>query len=142
MIFLDEKLVFQMKLQAEKSYPDECCGFIFGQIENDSKTAEFIKPAENTSDEGFHRFLITPEQMLKAEMYASQRGVDIIGFYHSHPDCKATPSEYDRSHALPVYSYIIVSSVKGKAEDFFSWQLDKNSDYKKFTKEEIRYKGE
>lgn len=138
MISISQKLISQIKLEAEKAYPNECCGFIFGTIENGIKYARHRLAAVNSSDESekFHRFEITPEQMLNAERCARLMGLDIVGFYHSHPDCSAAPSEYDRSHALPVYSYIIVSAVKGKAADFKSWELDKKTDYQKFIGED------
>jgi proteasome lid subunit RPN8/RPN11 len=61
--------------------------------------------------------------MLKAEQTARAMKFDIIGFYHSHPDHPAVPSDYDKSHALPFYSYVIVSVIQGTAEDFASWEL-------------------
>lgn len=136
MISLDEKTANDIKLEAEKAYPNECCGFIFGHMNNNDKSVEFIYPCENTSDVGeqYHRFTITPELMLKAELTAQKLGIGIIGFYHSHPDCEAVPSEYDRTHALPIYNYIIVSVKNGKSDAFNSWELDEKTDYKQFSK--------
>ncbi len=139
MIHISEKILENIKLNAEKTYPNECCGFIFGSIKDSNKYAKHILECKNSSadSEKYHRFVITPENMMNAERFARFTKLDIIGFYHSHPDCDAVPSEYDRSHALPVYSYIIISAVKGKAEEIKSWELDKNSDYKKFRNEKI-----
>ncbi|MCL2267264.1 MAG: M67 family metallopeptidase, partial [Treponema sp.] len=89
----------------------------------------------------YHRFLITPEEMLKAEKTARIRKQDVIGFYHSHPDHPAVPSDYDKEHALPFYSYIIVSVNKDKdrqlpvSEELTSWEL--TADRKKFESENI-----
>ena len=139
MIHLSAELIDEIKQEAEKAYPNECCGFIFGNMDTKEKTAVQIKASKNTtiSSEQYHRFVISPASMLKAERYARQKGFDIVGFYHSHPDCKAVPSEYDTIHALPVYSYIIVSAAEGKAVELTSWELDKNSDYSKFLSEKI-----
>lgn len=73
--------------------------------------------------------------MLKAERAARKKRLDIVGFYHSHPDCKAFPSEFDRAHALPVYSYIIVSVVKGSAVDTRSFVL--SAENMQFSEEKI-----
>lgn len=138
MVEISDELLEEIAAEGEKSYPDECCGFIIGSLVNaEHKTAEKIVPCENKFDDGekFHRFLIEPKQMLKVQREAARSGKDIIGFYHSHPDCRAIPSEYDRSHALPVYSYIIVSVVGGKRAETLSWQLDEND---RFQSEEIR----
>ena len=139
MIHLSAELIDEIKQEAEKAYPNECCGFIFGSINGGDKYTENILTCTNSTadSEQYHRFVITPEDMLKAEKLARSIKADIIGFYHSHPDCAAVPSEYDRSHALPVYSYIIVSVINGRAEECTSWELDKNSDYTKFQSEVI-----
>lgn len=124
---------------AEKRYPEECCGIIFGRI-NDSKTAECVEAVNNAFDksEQYHRFEITPETMLKAELTARKKGLDIIGFYHSHPDCEAFPSEYDRTHAIPVYSYIIISVIKGEA--FITRSFVLSLENRRFSEEELNIK--
>lgn len=119
-------------------YPEECCGIIFGKIhDNGDRTAEYAETVVNGSDksEKYHRFEITPEIMLKAERTARRTGLDVIGFYHSHPDCEAFPSEFDRSHALPVYSYIIMSVIKGKARMTKSFLL--SAETMQFSEENI-----
>ena len=73
--------------------------------------------------------------MIKGELYARKHNVDIIGFYHSHPDHPAKPSQFDLDHAWPVYSYIITSVINGKADVMTSWLL--SSDRAKFENEEI-----
>jgi proteasome lid subunit RPN8/RPN11 len=138
MLNISQKLLLKIENEAQKAYPDECCGFIFGTMKDKVKTAQHVLPSNNSTDasEKNHRFIITPESMIKAERFAKFIKLDIIGFYHSHPDCTANPSDYDTSHALPVYSYVIVSVIKGKTEDFKSWELDKEN-YKKFQSELI-----
>jgi proteasome lid subunit RPN8/RPN11 len=141
---ISQKLISQIENEAEKAYPNECCGFIFGSLTEKGKTAEQILAVDNSTAESekYHRFVITPEDMLKAERLARFIRLDIIGFYHSHPDCAAKPSDYDTSHALPIYSYVIVSVTEGKAADFKSWELDKEN-CRQFHNEMINtHKGE
>jgi proteasome lid subunit RPN8/RPN11 len=73
-----------------------------------------------------NRFSITPDDFRSAERAAREAGLDLIGWYHSHPDHPALPSEYDREHAWPWYSYIIVSVAKGEAQAMASWRLADN----------------
>ncbi|MCL2078007.1 MAG: M67 family metallopeptidase [Oscillospiraceae bacterium] len=136
MIYISEEIKNLIKAEGEKAYPNECCGVIYGNYD-DCKKAVSIEPIINASEDGeqYHRFLITPENMLKAELKAREQKLDIIGFYHSHPDHPAAPSEYDKEHALPFYSYVIVSVIKGRAEDFTSWEL--SDDRENFNSEEI-----
>lgn len=111
---------------AEKCYPNECCGILYGEAQgNGVKRVEQISVISNAREEHerYHRFEITPQMMLEAEIYARRNRLDIVGFYHSHPDCPAVPSEYDRTHALPVYSYIIASVIRGQKRDVKSWEL-------------------
>lgn len=126
MVFISNDLVEKIKAKGCKAYPHECCGFIYGKLLDDgNKTAESIEAVNNSFDESeqYHRYMISPEDMMRAELYARKHGLDIIGFYHSHPDCAAIPSGYDRNHALPVYSYVIISVVDRIAADVQSWIL-------------------
>jgi proteasome lid subunit RPN8/RPN11 len=85
------------------------------------------------AEERYHRFVITAEDFLASEREARKRGLDVIGFYHSHPDHPAIPSDYDLEHALPGYSYVIVAVTSGTLGDLTSWELA--SDRSKFEKE-------
>ena len=92
---------------------------------------------ENTQENSpRNRYLIHPETMLEAEKDARGRGVDIVGIYHSHPDHPARPSEFDREHAFPWYSYIVVSVHGGSRRDLTSWTL--REDRSGFDAEEMR----
>ena len=81
------------------------------------------------------RFAVDPLALMKAEKSAAEEGMVVLGFYHSHPDRPARPSEFDREHAWPFYSYIIVSIAQGKAVDMTSWVLDDES--MTFSRQEI-----
>lgn len=139
MIYISENLLTQIKLDAEGAYPDECCGFIFGRLLENGKKAVSVKAEENSFEQGerYHRFNISADTMFKAEQYARKNNLDIVGIYHSHPDCRAIPSEYDRTHALPVYSYIIVSVINGKTADTTCHELDSKTNYTQFIREQI-----
>jgi proteasome lid subunit RPN8/RPN11 len=115
-----------IRREGENSYPNECCGILLGRVGDDgSRMVEDLVPIENAWETGeqYHRFRIEPEDMMQAEREARRRGVDVLGFYHSHPDHPAKPSDFDREQALPFYSYIIVAVEKGRAGDFASWEL-------------------
>ena len=92
---------------------------------------------ENAMAEGeqHNRVLILPKDVLKAERYARSQKLDVIGYYHSHPDCPAIPSQFDLDHALPVWTYIIVSVEDKKAVDVRAWEMENNRS--KFNEEEI-----
>ena len=82
-----------------------------------------------------NRFSVTSEDVRDAEKAAREKGIDVVGWYHSHPDHPAEPSQYDRDHAWPWYSYIIVSVANGKPQDMTSWRL--TDDRAKFTPEDL-----
>ena len=137
MIRVPKQLLKDIQAHGERTFPNECCGIILGTIDeagadgNTSvKTATELRPIENEFEDGeqYHRFLITEEQMLSAELYARRNKLDIVGIYHSHPDCASVPSEYDRSHAVPLYSFLITSILKGKAADVQNWTLVWNNE--------------
>jgi proteasome lid subunit RPN8/RPN11 len=124
--------------EGEKAYPNECCGFVLGRLRQDGgRKAEALIPIDNAreAEEQYHRFNIEPEDFLKAEKEARARDLDIIGFYHSHPDHPARPSDYDREQALPFYSYLIVTVEGGRAGTISCWELA--ADRAAFTEEEI-----
>lgn len=122
----------------EETFPNECCGFMLGKLNGDDRgVTELMRAANDREDEAkYNRFLITPEAYLRGEKAARKKGLDIIGFYHSHPNAPARPSQYDLDHAWPVYSYVIVSIQDGAAADMTSWRL--KEDRSAFDPEEIR----
>ena len=131
-IELSQTLYQKIESEGAKAYPNECCGILFGRdVAGDGdyairRVVESLSPVINEfeEEEQYHRFLITPQTLMKAEKEAAKEGLLVLGFYHSHPDVAAKPSEYDRQHAWPFYSYVIVSIAKGEAVDMTSWLLD------------------
>jgi proteasome lid subunit RPN8/RPN11 len=76
---------------------------------------------------------------MRGERYARERKLDVVGNYHSHPDYPAVPSQFDLDHALPVWTYLIVSVLKGKAADVRAWEME--NDRSKFNEEKIEGNG-
>src|SRR5437870_9595423 len=109
-----------IRRHGEETYPHECCGALVGR--NGRVTATV--PLPNTTEEGpRRRFLVRPSDYRIAESRASELGGELLGFYHSHPDHPARPSQYDLDHAWPTFAYIIVSVASGKAEHVTVWYL-------------------
>lgn len=122
-----------MKRHAEAEYPNECCGFFFGLEEDNERQVRLIHEVENAKEgDQSDRFQIDPLDYQKAEKYAIEHDLDLIGVYHSHPDHPAEPSEHDREVALPWFSYIIISVDGGEAVNTRSWRLN---DERKFEEE-------
>ena len=126
----------KIRKHGEKTYPDECCGFLLGAREGETNVLGEVYPAENERQESREtRYLITPEQSKRADDYARSRGIGVIGYYHSHPDHPAAPSAYDLDHSCwPGESYIIVAVEQGKAAALNSFT---KPDYTSFEQEEI-----
>lgn len=123
---------------SERDYPYECCGLLLGTFaEQGLKVVTQTYAISNAREVEAkrNRFLITPEELLRGEQLARKKRLEIIGFYHSHPDHPPIPSEYDRQHAWPVYSYIVSSVRNGQAGELRSWELA--SDRSAFFEEEI-----
>ncbi len=109
-----------IRAHGAETYPNECCGALIGRDGVVSDT--FALP--NTTEEGPRtRFLVRPQDYQAAERQASDVGGELLGFYHSHPDHPARPSQYDLDHAWPFFSYVIVSVRAGVSEDMTSWRL-------------------
>ena len=103
-----------------QTYPHECCGAMLGR----AGVVVEACPLPNTTEEGpRRRFLVRPQDYRAAERRATELGLKLLGFYHSHPDHPARPSQYDLDHAWPVFSYVIVSVREGLAAELTSWRL-------------------
>ncbi len=118
------ELLQRIHAHGVETYPHECCGAILGRDSDASREALDLLPLANRrNDSPRNRFEVTPDDVRLAEKTASEKKIELIGWYHSHPDAPARPSEFDREHAWPWYSYIIVSVQKGEPRDTTSWRL-------------------
>src|ERR1700712_316021 len=109
-----------IRAHGQETYPHECCGALVGR--DGAGTAIVALP--NTTDEGpRRRFMVRPSDYQLAERRATECGGELLGFYHSHPDHPARPSQYDLDHAWPAFAYIIVAVASGSAADMTVWFL-------------------
>jgi proteasome lid subunit RPN8/RPN11 len=144
---MNSELADKIRAHGAETYPYECCGALLGRDgdvngENSERQVLGLFPLVNRRDDSpRNRFSVTSEDVLAAEKAARGQSMEVIGWYHSHPDHPARPSEYDRDHAWPWYSYIIVSVHQGAPQDMTSWRL--NDDRQSFSPEaiEIRHRA-
>ena len=109
-----------IRAHGEETYPHECCGALVGR---DDRVTDIVK-LPNTTEEGpRRRFLVRPSDYREAERQARALGGDLLGFYHSHPDHPARPSQYDLDHAWPTFAYVIVAVAEGGAKEMTVWFL-------------------
>ena len=138
MIKIGTKQQSEISAHGERDYPYECCGLLLGRISEDGlKECVEVYPISNSREEEAkrNRFLIRPEELLRGEQAAARKGLDNLGFYHSHPDHPAVPSAYDLEHAWPVYSYVVVAVSDGRAAALRSWVMQ--TDRSRFDEEAI-----
>lgn len=133
-IILDQKVFGHISRHAEEEYPNECCGFFFGRESEDRKILRAYSVTNAREGDRRRRFQITPDDYRKAEKFALNNDLDLLGVYHSHPDHPAVASEHDRKVAMPYFSYIIASVRNSKMVDIKSWQLNEK---RQFEEEEI-----
>lgn len=115
----------EMVRDAENSFPDECCGFLYGRETESDRIILQAKPVNNAKEgDKRRRFVITPKDYLAAELYAEEHDLVLLGVYHSHPDHPAIPSEHDRQAAQPYFSYVILSVMNNIFTGLRSWRLN------------------
>lgn len=126
MLDLPRELLAAIACHGQRTYPEECCGVLLGALDGEVKRVTELLPMANVreDDARARRYLISPEALRDAEAQADARDLDVLGFYHSHPDHPARPSAFDRDHAWPFWSYLIVSIRRGEAVDAGNFRLD------------------
>jgi proteasome lid subunit RPN8/RPN11 len=135
-IAVPEKFANEIRAHGAETYPHECCGAILGTDAENSRDVRALHKLVNRRDDSpRNRFSVTSDDVRDADRAAQKSGLEVIGWYHSHPDHPALPSEYDREHAWPWYSYIIVSVMSGKPGTMASWRL--TNDRLRFEPEKI-----
>jgi proteasome lid subunit RPN8/RPN11 len=146
-LWISGHLAEKIRAHGAETYPHECCGALLGrdsELESQEAVREVLDlfPLVNRRDDSpRNRFSVTAEDVLEADRAAQAQKLEVVGWYHSHPDHPARPSQYDRDHAWPWYSYIIVSVQNGAAQDMTSWRL--SDDRQEFSPEgiEIRHRA-
>jgi proteasome lid subunit RPN8/RPN11 len=121
---ISQRILDKIHAHAEATYPEEGAGFLLG-ADGDERVVKDALELQNSRerDARHNRYLIGPDQYRRAEIEADQRALEVIGIFHSHPDHRDEPSEFDREWAQPVFSYVITSVTSGKAGASRSWRL-------------------
>lgn len=124
-VVLAAALQQQIFKHLQAAYPNEGGGFLLGSQNGDTVTIAETIDVENVfeAEEQYHRYAMTPLDWARLEDQADERGLTLVGYYHSHPDSPAIPSVYDRDHALPNFTYIITQVDNAKAVDMRVWRL-------------------
>ena len=124
-LLIDPGTLRRIHTHGEEAYPHEGAGFLLGREEGGTRWVLDIFPVDNErqGEEARRRYLLGPEEMLRAETAATRQGLQLLGVFHSHPDHPNQPSEFDREWALPWLSYIITSVEQGQALESRAWRL-------------------
>jgi len=134
MLVIEQKPLDEMYQDALRSFPDECCGFFFGNEIGKERIITNILTVDNSKEgDKKRRFEIAPKDYLDAERFADENELQLLGVYHSHPNHPAVPSEHDRIAAQPYFSYIIISVIEKQIADIRSWQLSENFQFEEET---------
>jgi proteasome lid subunit RPN8/RPN11 len=147
-LYISHELAERIGRHGAETFPHECCGALLGRdaafeekagTESVREVLQLFPLVNRRDDSPRNRFAVTAEDVLEAEKAARQRGLDVVGWYHSHPDHAARPSQFDREHAWPWYSYIIVSVIHGTPAEMTSWRL--NDDRQDYSAERIEIRN-
>jgi proteasome lid subunit RPN8/RPN11 len=136
MITIDPRTVEEIREHGRQAYPEECCGALLGTGRDGSAFVTRIEKMRNArGEERRRRYTIDPLEYVRVEREADREGIEILGFYHSHPDHPARPSEYDREHAMPFFHYVVLAVADGIPGDIGSFVL--SEDRGTFEREEL-----
>jgi proteasome lid subunit RPN8/RPN11 len=124
-IILTAEHLRAIEAHGESTYPNEGAGFLMGKENSDGVQVEELLPLDNQreADEQYHRYEIDPLEFIRFEDKAEERGLKMVGVFHSHPDHPALPSAFDREHAWPNLTYLITRIANGTAEITTAWRL-------------------
>jgi proteasome lid subunit RPN8/RPN11 len=145
-LYISPELAEKIRQHGVETYPHECCGALLGRDASSmggqgAREILDLFPLINRRDDSpRNRFSVAPLDVIEADRAAQSRGLDVVGWYHSHPDHPARPSDYDREHAWPWYSYIIVGVHAGVAQEMTSWRLNDERDA--YTQETIEIRSQ
>ena len=148
-LLMSHDVAERIRRHGAATFPFECCGALLGRdsafADDTDSNQQFAEPPREVvelfplvnrrDDSPRNRFAVTAEDVRDAEKAALQLGLNVVGWYHSHPDHPARPSAFDREHAWPWYSYVIVSVMNGAPAEMTSWRL--NDDRQEYTPERI-----
>jgi len=142
-IAVPEAVLETIRAHGRESYPEECCGGLLGVLLDERGRVRVVRAeaiANASREQRERRFAVDPRDYLRLERRADELRLSLVGFYHSHPDHPAAPSEYDREHAFPFLHYLILSVDRGRPGEATSWVL--SEDRGVFEREELSLEGE
>ena len=119
---VSERTIEQIRQQGESAYPAECCGVLAGHPGETKHVLQLI-PMQNRRTDDPHRYLIAPDDLLRTMTELRRSDLEVLGYYHSHPDHAPSPSAFDTEHAWPWYSYVIVQVNQGRSGEVAAWVL-------------------
>ena len=130
---LPASLLEEMSAHGRSTYPEECCGFLIGRVNEATPSGErailAVERAENgSSGERTRRFMIPPDQLRLLERRLESTAQAVVGFYHSHPDHPARPSQFDQEHAWPWYTYLVLSVTESGTPAVGAFELDPDAE--------------
>jgi proteasome lid subunit RPN8/RPN11 len=135
-IRFDTDAIAAVSRHAREAYPEECCGALLGTTEDGAAAVTLAERTENSSrEERRRRYVVAPMEYARVERAADAAGLSVLGFYHSHPDHPAVPSEYDRAHGLPFFHYVIVAVGPESTGEIAAYVLSEDLDV--FEREEL-----
>ncbi len=137
-LHIPDQLLAQIHAHGEAAYPEEAAGFLIGENKGTRRQVVAILPVENSFEASsrHNRYSISPQDIMRGDEEADRLGLQVLGVFHSHPDHPNRPSEYDREHAWPWWSYVITTIERGQATESRSWRLA--DDRAEFTEEQIQ----
>ncbi|HZZ75707.1 MAG TPA: M67 family metallopeptidase [Puia sp.] len=131
MIIVESGPLEEMKAHVVTTFPDECCGFLYGaeQTNGSRMISTILKVNNSKTGDKKRRFEISGKDYMLAEKFALENNILLLGIYHSHPNHPAIPSEHDRVAALPYFSYVILSATPGMIDHIRSWKLNDETQF-------------
>jgi proteasome lid subunit RPN8/RPN11 len=133
---LPANLLVAIRSHGREAYPEECCGALVGRRQDGAVSVIRVERLPNAREgDRRRRYVIAPEDYVRVEESADREGLSLVGFYHSHPDHPAVPSEYDREHALPFFHYLVLAVAGGQPGEAAAWILEENRNV--FVREEL-----
>ena len=134
-----------LRAHGEETYPHECCGVLLGTSTPDGNhDRETVRAGNTRTDRAHDRYNIAPEELIRIQRHARKLGLDIVGFYHSHPDCPAqwSKTDFDEAHWIGC-SYVITRVDQGNATISNSFLLTgTDEEDKKFLDEPVEIEME
>lgn len=141
MVILSLEQIHRIYEEALDRYPKECCGILLGERKGGLRTVKDVYTVPNAAEEKRHHFAISEEMVLSAELMALENNYEILGVYHSHPDCEAIASLEDRNFAIPGNSYPIISVKNGQVTGIISWEKIWENGRENFIREKLEING-